>query len=755
MSRLSIVFITLLWICVFFIITSMQVWAEAEIGAGTGAEAAQVATPRHLTPEAQAAREQLRQVQYGEAPEKVYGAFNEFARIHFGAEAEPLVYELYGAQLEILPESAWRYVSENSASLAWETNIPAYSYVEYGPTSEYGHRTPITERQFYLHIHRLTGLELNKTYHYRLVAIDERGNRVTFPDQVLTTAPIPAAVYLTNTADRQPHRLTQPNTTYILKEDLTVDGSALVVMAKDITIDLNGHTISFAHNPTGGGNYAGISIIKQAGSGGTGGTSGAQAQVQSQAKASYTVKVVNGIITQAPPGAHFAGNTSTERYNCLSAGGGHLEIAGITCIYHAPQAWGMVLQENDMLDIHHNIFLDMGTEITDRHGAGVRPLGIQRPVETPNRFQLHHNLVKRTRQNGFNNATRMYNNEIYVDSWSTNSFAIQPLSVVGVAAGEYYNNKVFGTGFNPYGFGWAHEDLRIHDNFVHMHGFDLRHRWYERWGDINMLSGMRITNYDSGGQVRNNLEYWNNTIVLRGAEDAELRGIEFFSDNSITGVVFRNNHVKAEALDEQTKRVAAVVGQGHYKKLDSRPVYYIDNLLESNIAIIRFGDAYGVGHNHRFIGNTLKKLGNDPSFHTFVFDGGNYSTENLVQDTIFLPGTAYNDVRWQKTLSNSSYAVAWTVEVVSLPETLITISDKDGREVFRGYTDADGRLATPLVQCLIRPTEWMPPFDIVVLWEDMHKEHTLNPYTITAQKDNWTASRSINVVEKTEVTLLP
>src|SRR5690606_29868072 len=99
--------------------------------------------------------------------------------------------------------------------------------------------------------------------------------------------------------------------------------------------------------------------------------------------------------------------------------------------------------------------------------------------------------------------------------------------------------------------------------------------------------------------------------------DAELQGTRFFSDESIKGIEFRNNVVKVEVLDDKTQRAAAIVPQGHHKKIDSNPVYYRNNRLISNMTIVQFGDSYGKGNNHIFEDNTFVKIGDNPDFRTF------------------------------------------------------------------------------------------------------------------------------------------
>ena len=58
------------------------------------------------------------------------------------------------------------------AAIAWETNLPAKTYIEYGPTTSYGQKTNQPERFFYTHLHYLKDLDNNKTEVYSSVAED-------------------------------------------------------------------------------------------------------------------------------------------------------------------------------------------------------------------------------------------------------------------------------------------------------------------------------------------------------------------------------------------------------------------------------------------------------------------------------------------------------------------------------------------------------------------------------------------------------
>ncbi len=174
-----------------------------------------------------------------------YGKFNDFCIKHFGAEKEPLVYEKFGETLKFLDKGAWMHASEASSCIGFETNLPAKAYVEYGPTRKYGSRTSEHERHFYLHLHYLKDLKPNATYHYRFVAVDERGKKVVTEDAVFVTKKSPGAIHVPGNMQGPPYLLDKAGATYVLTKDLTIDGKAFDVKADNITLDLGGHTVIY------------------------------------------------------------------------------------------------------------------------------------------------------------------------------------------------------------------------------------------------------------------------------------------------------------------------------------------------------------------------------------------------------------------------------------------------------------------------------------------------------------------------------
>ncbi len=696
-------------------------------------------------------------------PEKLYATFNQFCRYYFGSHRDTL-YHTYASQPDSTGENTWVYSSERSATIAWETRLPSLTYIEYGPTTRYGFKTSLPERNFYLHIHYLQDLKPSSEYHYRCVSIDENGRESRTQDFTFKTRPAdPNTIYLSSKMGAPPYILDKANTTYVLTEDIVAGKTAFDIRAGGIILDLGGRTVVHATDVIDSLDYA---VLSRSGIG-----------IRRRGSEPLSgLKIYNGVIKQGNALNnldYLAGEDmlrpDKERRERLSknanrgfsnieiSGFEDVEIAGVTSEYHFPQTWGMRFDSaHGSYDIHHNIFLDKGTQMFDRHGAGgARSLGFQplRNVEnSENQFRVHHNLVKRTRQNAINVAGRIYNNEIYVDSWVVNSFAIQPAS----KGGRVLNNKMFLTGYYACGVLWADEDLLVGNNLIHMEGVKTMierpmkgKRLIETWGEQDVLAGMRITNYGKGGQPRRNLKYQHNIILGNARHGSEIRGTEFFSDYSIKNLIFEDNIVKIIAEDTTT-RASCINTQGAFNDRSAhQPIFYNRNLLISNTCNIRFGDFYGQGSNHRFRECTIVRQGKNPDYHTFVFDGRNSVFNHKLLDCKFTGGAAYNDVYWCNTQSLSNYGIDWTLTLKTVPEADVFINDSNGRSVFTGKSGLDGQIQVVLTQRIIRPVEWKPDGrEETVEKKYDYQEEKLSPYTVVVHKAGDRRSKTIELVEK-------
>jgi len=310
-----------------------------------------------------------------QSPEEVYAQFNEFCRLNFGAEKEPLVYEKFGRELQQVDGGDWRHDSERSATIAWETNLPAKGMVEYGTTPQYGSITPEPERHFYIHVYTLRGLEPATTYHYRTVSVDEQGHRLVSEDMTLTTRPAGDAIELPGELTGPPYVLERPGT-YVLTRDVSADGTALEIMADDVTLDLGGHTVVYDNRRMGPIEGNVWDYFEKSAVG-----------VRVGKRRLQHVRILGGTIRQgagddAAQANGVGFNPLVSHSDCTG------EIAGLTVEYHGPQVRGLNLSYGPDYDLHHNVVTDRGTVITNRHQGTVA-------IEATPR--VHHNLIKRAR----------------------------------------------------------------------------------------------------------------------------------------------------------------------------------------------------------------------------------------------------------------------------------------------------------------------------------------------------------------------
>jgi hypothetical protein len=588
-------------------------------------------------------------------------------------------------------------------------------------------------------------------------------------DRAFKTKNISNAVYLPGDMGKPPYTLNKPNTVYLVTEDIVADRTAFEIQADNIVLDLGGHTVTHGNQLVDDLDHE---VLEQSGVG---------VRRKGSSLKQSGIKVYNGIIKQGDAenntdyyAAKNMVRPDEERKNKLEKNMNNgfsnielsfcddVEIAGVTVEYRWHQTWGMRFENAfGKYNVHHNVCLDKGTQMFSRHGAGgARSIGFWGSAagdlnHDDNDIQIHHNLIKRTRQNGLNVAQRIFENEIYVDSWVVNSFAISPHQ----RNSEVYENQIFLTGYYGCGILWATSDFNAHHNFIHMESISTMierphrgRRLIEDWGEQDVLAGMRLTNYSKGGQQRENLTYSDNVIIGRCRGDVEMRGTEFYSDYSIRNLVCKDNIIKIIAEDTLVRKAACVDTQGAFNDRSKHlPLYYISCTLISNRCNVRFGDEYGQGSNHQFIDCKIIKSGDHPHYHTFEFDGHSSVFNHLLLDCEFTGGAKYNDVCWTNTQSLSNYRIGWTLTLETVPDAIVTISDKNGNEAFTGNTGKDGKISVPLIQSMIRPVEWGPDEEEVeVMKKFQYQEERFNPYSVKVEKDGRQKSQTFLLKEKSD-----
>ena len=604
---------------------------------------------------------------------EAYELFNKFCVQHFSAEGEALVYETFGTDLKFVKTGNWQHVSETSSAIAFETNLPSKAYIEYGPTEKYGSKTTVAERNFYLHLHYLKGLKPGRPCHYRLVATDERGNTIRSKDRTFTTKCPANVIRIPQDLSGPPYVLAKPGATYLVTQDLTIDGLAFDVTANNVTLDLGGNKVIYDNKHWGkikGDFWAYVRDSKF----------GVRANKISG------LSVYNGAIIQ---GAGNDAATPGLGYNPFYLRGcSKVEVAGVTISYSGSQQIGIYnhwcgADRNH----HHNVFLDRGSSVLNRHGSGSKSI--------ISGDKCHHNLVRRTRQGGLM-GSELFDNEIYIDSYVTNSF--------GLGGKVLHGNRVFGAGYHVCAIGWSN-GMKAYGNYLQLHAEALPDERSKEFGEAASLNGIRLTQYNRARKPFHNNLYYDNVIVIKSKDGRQARGVQFCSHSNVKNLICRDSVMKVEALDTKTENVASIVAHGYSGK-DIQPLYYRNCTLVSNICNVRFGDDYSRGSNHHLENCRFLRTGNDPKYHTFVFDGGWWTGDHVVLDCRFEPGTRYDDVYWRQVSAESNYSVAWTLSIATDPGADVGITDKTGQEVFKGKADGAGKVSVALKQCVIRPKEW-------------------------------------------------
>jgi hypothetical protein len=382
----------------------------------------------------------------------------------------------------------------------------------------------------------------------------------------------------------------------------------------------------------------------------------------------------------------------------------------MTLEYAGGQMSGICTHWTELCHVHHNVICDRGTAIADRHqgcdGIGRAARGI-----------VHHNLLLRVRQRGLG-GKEVCHNEIYGDSFAANSFAVSV-----VPDGKYYANRIFGTGYHFVAMDWA-GGVTVNNNFIHVQGGSPTAR-SDEFGVQASGNGFRLTQY-AGSQVDyDNALYHDNVVVVRGRGGCQMRGVQFFSDPHVKNLVFRHNLVKALAEDDRTRKISCVVAQGNPGGTDRPPpVLYEDNTFIANVANVSFGDDYGAGSNHWFFRCKFVRSGGDPRYKTIVIDTHATCKNHLFRDCIFADGASSASAASADKDADADYAVQWTLTLESAPNADVIVRERNGREAFRGKTDAAGALKLPLTECIRSPAgaDYRTPHEIRVISGEKNAE---------------------------------
>lgn len=342
-------------------------------------------------------------------------------------------------------ERQWVYTSETSAAIYWQLGDiteAALGQVEFGTTEQLGQSTGMTRKPRWSHLHRLAGLLTDTTYYYRMVVVDTlMGTRTESGILTFRTAFRPAAVRLPGDLGGPPYELDQPDTYYILTEDVVVDGDAFHIAAPGVTLDLDGHTVTFGDNTDR--QVFGVRFTYQ----GKG-------------------TLCNG---------HIAQGARSGWYSCAIRSNGRpnpTEIFGITTDVHLKCAYPVNFhsQASDV-QIHHNHFYSRVTELESRHYPGNT---ILRMYISGGNIHIHDNLLTEGCHRGIYLGNPGFNVEVDHNDIRHHQQYVNGYALIPNANSDFHHNRVTSTGRGAH---LSKENIQFHDNYFdlsgHMHLSDL------------------------------------------------------------------------------------------------------------------------------------------------------------------------------------------------------------------------------------------------------------------------------------------
>ncbi len=622
----------------------------------------------------------------GESPKSdAVVQFRRFCARHFTASAEEEVRRTFGAELKAEAQSLWTHVSETSACVSWQTNLPARTFVEYGPTTRYEHKTRPSDQLQYTHLHYLRGLKPGATVYCRLMAVDEKGKRVCCKAMTLAPRPMPQAVRIPGKLPGPPFVLDKPNTTYLLTEDVAGAQTGFFLAASGVTLDLGGHTVTYdAKRDTTSAGACGVRGHKSRGIGLTG------------------VTVTNGLIRRGSGGSATRKVYDTLYTPVFFSKPSKLTLAGLTIRHHGCQVVGMVwLIRGSGNDVHHNVLTDAGTTLFNRH-VGMDAITIRSTAT-----RCRHNLIQRSRHRGVavTSDNEVHGNEIYVDSHATNSYGV--MYYTNRAGGRklaIHHNRIFGTGYHPIGIGsgQGYSDVEIHGNYIQMQGTSPKDRWRGGQGggddpkQIHPVNGIRLQ------KCGNRVHHHDNVIVVKGrGRGCSMRGLWLVpGKTSGPDVTFRNNRVKLIAQDAHATGYA--VSAGGVRGGRPAPILLTGNMVITNLGHVQFGDNYSHGGRYTFRGNTFGKVGSDRRYKTIRFGwrGWKYgSSGHAFIATRFEGGAGYDSVSFDGGRTEPyDFTVGWDLTVRAPPDARVVVKDRTGAAVFSADVSPSGRIVASLAE---------------------------------------------------------
>lgn len=497
----------------------------------------------------------------------------------------------------------------------------------------------------------------------------------------------------------KPGELSQPDTEYILVNDIVADGTAFTVKGHNITINLNGHKIVYDSRV---GNKEAFGVY-----------------IDSYRPGTKDIAIVNGSIIQG--GGSCSGNQTGYGCNPVFAYyASGMEMGGITVTYRSQQTTGLSLGWVEKSVFHHNTFEDLGDEVTNRH-QGVSVLQTR-----GGQIKFHNNLIKRARHRGvFVGAlSEISMNQIHIDSVATNSTGI------AVRSGSVHHNKIFGQGVHPIGI-WPGDDIKVFSNYVEVestrHGGEYGDTGAAclrmTWGN-NRVEVMANTFILHAGVKENGVVSWGRALWV-GLPDKNQEA--YFHDNLI---IANNRDGKSKAAG-----IAVVCLNESPKLVFSR------NKVISNWANVLLADTYGhAGGYARFIENEFIRQDNHSSYKTIRSQYSPNQSTGVFINNKFLNGASIDNIDLEYPgPGKKDIAVGWYLDITVMEDgnpaegADIEVRDSSGAVVYKGTAGRSGVVRAEVTEYLL--TNQIKP------WGKSEK----TPHKVTVSKGAKSVTQTLSV----------
>jgi hypothetical protein len=336
-------------------------------------------------------------------------------------------------------QELWTHAAPHSAVIYWRMKDiadDAVSYVQYGPTSKYGLKTPITTASRWAHLHRMGGLKPGVQVHYRPVLVC-KGKKILGPSGKLTT---PNAIGWTPLPGKLagPPYILDKGGKYFLTEDIATPGNAITISAPDVVLDLDGRTVRFG---TKGGKQA--------------------AGIQIRAKGSATVR--NGVMVQGDGSADYSAAIES-RWRAFPR-----DIYAMTVTVHRPNGYPIkFLGGSSGVKVHHNLLTSRVTKIESRHYPGNDLIRVDLDKSDNGACRIYDNILtggchRGITVTGESSGSQIFGNDIRHQAMYVNGYAIN-LHAPGI---EAYNNRITSIGR---GMHLTRPQLIVRDNHLDLRG---------------------------------------------------------------------------------------------------------------------------------------------------------------------------------------------------------------------------------------------------------------------------------------------